>query len=196
EKGKNYGFPWRFGNEANPQATPGYDPAKDVRITPDSSAAKAGHYYNDPSFPKAPGPFTDALANSGPSNVDYRGDDGSAHNAAADSRSLSTLTPHISPLGLVFTDKGYGSKPDQGQLHAFLLSWGASVGDLPDRGKDLMAVNFIKGAKGYTLTTEQLATGFNHPIDEVMVDGHLYVLEMGEFGPDPGNVSIWELSFS
>lgn len=196
QQGKNYGFPWRFGSQANPQANAGYDPAKDVFIRPDSSAAKLHLYVNDPAFPKAPGPFTDPLPNSGPDAVTYRGADGAAHDAAAEGTTLTTFTPHRSPLGLTFTDKGYGADAAKGKLHAFVLSWGASIGDLPDRGLDLLALNFVKGDKGYTITSEQVASGFNHPIDELMVDGHLYVLEMGSYGPDPGNVSIWELTFA
>jgi glucose/arabinose dehydrogenase len=196
QQGKHYGFPWRFGSQANPQATAGYDPATDVFIRPDSSAAKLHRYTNDPNFPKATATFTDPLPNSGPDAVSYRGLDGAAHDAATDGVLLTTFTPHRSPLGLTFTGKGYGANAAASQLHAFVLSWGASIGDLPDRGLDLLAVNFVKGSAGYSVTSEQVASGFNHPIDEVMVDGHLYVLEMGSYGPDPGNVSIWELTFA
>lgn len=195
EQGGNYGFPWRFGSQDNPQSKPGYDPAKDVTIQPASSAAKLGRYLTDPTFPKSPGHLTDALANKGPSAVNFRGDDGTAHDAAKDGVALTTFTPHRSPLGLVFTDKSYGPQPS-GDLHALLLSWGASIGDLPDQGQDLQAVDFVKTGSTYTLTTNQLATGFKHPIDQVLVDGHLYVLEMGDFGDNAPNVGIWEITFA
>ncbi|MCU1675860.1 MAG: Cytochrome c class [Frankiales bacterium] len=189
EAGKHYGFPWRFGSQDNPQALPGYDPKKDVRIQPESSAYKQNTYRNDPTFPKAPSAFVDALANSGPGAVQYRDDNGKAANAADDGSTVATFTPHRSPLGLVFTDKAYGSNAD-GDLHALLLSWGTTIGDLPDRGQDLQALTLTKSGATYTVATEQLATGFKFPIDEVLVDGHLYVLEFGEGG------AIWELTFA
>jgi glucose/arabinose dehydrogenase len=190
QQGANYGFPWRFGNQANPQSLPGYDPTKDPRIEPSSGAAKGNTYYNDPTFQKPPTTtFTDALQNVGPNAADYVDDSGTAQYAPAKGTTLSTFTPHIAPLGLVFTATGVGSTSHGAELHALMLSWGASIGNLPDQGKDLDALSFFKTATSYTVSTEQLAEGFNNPIDEVLIGNHLYVLEYGQGG------SIWELTF-
>jgi hypothetical protein len=70
-----------------------------------------------------------------------------------------------------------------------MLSCGASIGNLPDQGKDLDVLSFFKTSTSYTVSTEQLAEGFNNPIDEVLIGNHLYVLEYGQGG------SIWELTF-
>jgi glucose/arabinose dehydrogenase len=191
KQGNHYGFPWRFGNQANPQSLPGYDPAKDPRIEQDSGAAKGKTYYNDPSFPKPPTTtFTAALPNTGPNAADYVDDTGTPRDAGADGTLLSTLTPHISPLGLVFTATGFGANSDPSQLHAYLLSWGAAIGNLPDQGKDLDALTFSKTASSYTVSTEQIAEGFKNPIDEVLIGNKLYVLEYGE------GAAIWELTLS
>jgi glucose/arabinose dehydrogenase len=191
QQGADYGFPWRFGNQANPQSVPGYDPAKDPRIEPSSGAAKGNTYYNDPTFQKPPTTtFTDALQNVGPNAADYVDDTGTAQYAPAEGVTLSTFTPHIAPLGLVFAPKELAGVPAGGQLHAFMLSWGASIGNLPDQGKDLDALSFFKTSTSYTVSTEQLAEGFSNPIDEVLIGNHLYVLEYGQGG------SIWELTFA
>jgi glucose/arabinose dehydrogenase len=191
QQGANYGFPWRFGNQANPQSLPGYDPAKDPRIEPSSGAAMGNTYYNDPTFQKPPPTtFTDALPNVGPNAADYVDDSGAAQYAPAKGTTLSTFTPHIAPLGLVFTTAALGVTTAGAQLHAFMLSWGASIGSLPDQGKDLDALSFFKTSTSYTVSTEQLAEGFKNPIDEVLIGNHLYVLEYGQGG------SIWELTFS
>ncbi|MEA2147947.1 MAG: hypothetical protein QOG59_3534, partial [Solirubrobacteraceae bacterium] len=103
---------------------------------------------------------------------------------------LSTFTPHISPLGLVFTASGFGGNADPCQLQAYLLSWGASIGNLADQGKDLDALTFTKTATSYTVSTEQIAENFKNPIDEVLIGNKLYVLEYGQGG------SVWELTLS
>jgi hypothetical protein len=46
-------------------------------------------------------------------------------------------------------------------------------------------LSFFKTSASYTVSTEQLAEGFNNPIDEVLIGNHLYVLEYGQGG------SIW-----
>ncbi|MDX6214178.1 MAG: hypothetical protein QOF82_3265 [Frankiales bacterium] len=191
QQGKNYGFPWRFGNEANPQSLAGYDPASDARIEPDSGAAQNNKYTNDPTFPKpSTKAFIDALPNAGPGSANYVDDAGAVHDAGKEGTQLSTFTPHISPLGLVFTDKGLAADSAPGQQHAVMLSWGSSIGQLPDQGRNLDELTLSKTATGYTVRTDEIASGFNHPIDEVMLDGHLYVLEYGQGG------AIWELTFA
>jgi glucose/arabinose dehydrogenase len=192
QEGKHYGFPWRFGNQDNPQQFPNYDGTKDKRLQKDFTAVQKGTYKNDPGFPKPPGAFTDPIANRGPDAVQYRGDDGQAHDASADGQTLYSLTPHRSPLGLVFANDPKLPADLQGSgdtLSAFLLSWGAAGGTLMDRGEDLLHVVLAKQGDSYTATTTQIARDFKSPIDAVMVENRLYVLEYGENG------ALWELTF-
>lgn len=191
-EGLHYGFPWRFGDQDNPQRAADYDPAKDKRLQPDYTAVQNGTYRNDPSFPQPPGPFTDPVANAGPAAAQYRADDGSQRDAAAEQRPLRTFTPHRSPLGLVFASDAKMPADMRGQgdtLSALLLSWGAAGGTLSDRGQDLLHLALTKRGDHYEATTTQIAREFKQPIDAVLVENRLYVLEYGDGG------AIWELTF-
>ncbi len=193
QEGKHYGFPWRFGNEDNPQRDPAYDPAKDKRLQPDFTAVRTGAYANDPNFPPPPGPFADPVANLGPAAATYRDAAGAEVDAAAAGASAYTFTPHRSPLGLVFVDGApmpADLQADGEVLSAMILSWGAAGGTLSDTGQDLLHMALTPDGDSYTATTTQLARGFKRPIDAVLDGNKLYILEF-----DPGGV-IWEISFS
>ncbi len=190
--GQHYGFPWRFGNQDNPQQFADYDSSKDKRLQKDFTAVQKGTYRNDPSFPKPPGAFTDPVANHGPDAAQYRSDDGQAHDAAAEGKLLYSFTPHRSPLGLVFTDDAKMPADLRGQgdtLSAFIVSWGAAGGTLTDRGEDLLHLQLTKQGDNYEAVTTQIARGFKNPIDAVMIENRLYVLEYGS------GSAIWELTF-
>jgi glucose/arabinose dehydrogenase len=190
--GQHYGFPWRFGSQANPQQFPDYDPARDPRLHPDFMAVQTGTYQNDPTFPTAPGTFTDPIANRGPAATQYIGDDGSQRDAASEGQTLTTFTPHRSPLGLVFATSSTLPADLQGtelELSAFVLSWGAAGGSLSDKGQDLLHVRLIPTNAGYQAATQLIARGFKNPIDGVMIDNRLYVLEYNQGG------QLWELTF-
>lgn len=189
--GMHYGFPWRFGTQDNPQQFAGYDPSSDRRLHSDFTAVKNGAYHNDPSFPRPPGAFADPVVNRGPAAAQYRDDTGQARDAAAEGRTLSTFTPHRSPLGLAFAGpampadlRGQGE-----QLSLFMLSWGAAGGTLTDVGKDLLHLRLAKQAGNYQASVEQFARDFKNPIDAVLIGNRLYVLEYG------GESTIWELTF-
>lgn len=192
-EGRHYGFPWRFGLEDNPQQFPGYDSSQDLRLSQDFTAVQIGAYHDDPGFPPPPGEFTDPIVNLGPAATVYRASDGSEHEAAAEGQTLSTLTPHISPLGLVFAE-ATGLPADlqsdsDGTLSAFLVSWGAAGGSLSYRGQDLLHLRLSQQGDNYQAITTTLARGFQNPIDAVLIENRLYVLEFG------GNGAIWELTF-
>lgn len=192
QQGKHYGFPWRFGQQDNPQQFPTYDSSSDRRLQPDFTAVQIGAYHNDPSFPAAPGPFTDPIANQGPAATQYRTDDGSAHDAAREHKSLYSLTPHRSPLGLVFASDPSMPAEWQGSdatLSAFLLSWGAAGGTLSDRGQDLLHLVLTRNGNSYSATTTQIVRGFKNPIDAVLLGNRLYVLEFS------GDSALWVLTF-
>src|ERR1041384_6419063 len=53
--GHNYGFPWRFGDQDNPQQFPDYNSKSDKRLSSDFFAVKSGLYRTDPTSPKSPG---------------------------------------------------------------------------------------------------------------------------------------------
>ena len=78
---------------------------------------------------------------------------------------------------------------DGERLSAFVVSWGAAGGTLSDRGADLLHLVLQRGVDNYEMTATQVATGFANPIDAVLIENRLYVLEWGP----PGG--IWELTF-
>jgi glucose/arabinose dehydrogenase len=187
-EGHHYGFPWRFGAEANPQASPDYDPSQDKRLPEDFVAVQRGTYENDPEFPPPPDvTFTEPVANLGPDGDQYRAEDGSQQDASEQGEPLHTFTPHRSPLGLSF-DKD-GALGGDWQDSAFILSWGSAGGTLTDKGQDLLALKLTKDGENYTAEVRQIARGFENPIDSVLIENKLYVLDYG------GDGAIWELTF-
>lgn len=191
-QGKHYGFPWKFGEQDNPQQFATYDSTNDKRLNQDFQAVKTGSYKNDPGFPKAPAPFTNPVVNLGPDAAIGRADDGSEFDAGATGKTLATFTPHRSPLGLVFGESAMlpaDLRGDGETQSAFVLSWGAAGGTLSDKGQDLLHMALRKTGDNYEAVTTQLARELKYPIDAVIVDNKLYLLEYGEGG------AIWELTF-
>jgi glucose/arabinose dehydrogenase len=192
-EGQHYGFPWRFGNQDNPQQFASYDSSKDVRLPADYVAVKTGTYHNDPTYPKPPAiKFADPVINLGPDAAQYRGDDGLQHDAAAEGKPLSTFTPHRSPLGLAFSSDPKmpaDLRSSNSSFSAFVLSWGAAGGTLSDKGQDLLHIQLTKRGDNYEAVTNQFARGFNNPIDAVTIENRLYVLEYGK------DAALWELTF-
>jgi len=191
-EGLHYGFPWRFGNQDNPQQFPDYTGIGDKRLSSDFTAVRIGAYRTDLTFPKSPGGFTSPVENLGPDAAQYRADDGSQHDAAKEGQNLFTFTPHRSPLGLVFVTSPKmpaDFQGDENTLSAFILSWGSAGGTLTDRGQDLLHLQLTKHGENYQTTTTQIAREFKNPIDSVMIENRLYVLEYGSGG------TIWELTF-
>lgn len=190
-EGLHYGFPWRFGSEDNPQRSPDYDPTKDLRLQSGFWAVDNGFYHNDPDFPQPPGEFTDPIVNLGPDAMIYRGEDGQEYDASTQGKTLSTFTPHISPLGLVFATPELPAQwRDNGDtFSAFLVSWGAAGGTLSYRGQGLLHLQLTKAGDNYEVRTTEIARGFLYPIDAVLIENRLYVLDYA------GNGAIWELTF-
>ena len=191
-EGHHYGFPWRFGTTDNPQQFADYDPDDDVYLSEDFVAVQSGTYANDPDFPPAPQSFTDPVSNRGPAATQFRDREGQAADAAAMGESLETFTAHRSPLGLLFLDTtGLAAKwSGNGEwIGAFILSWGSAGGDLSDTGQDLLHLQLEKQSDNYVMTATQIAAEFKRPIDAVLIENRLYILEW-EAG------AIWELAFS
>lgn len=193
-EGEHYGFPWQFGIEHNPQRDPNYNPAHDPRLQSGFMAVDNNLYYKDPDFPPHPDGvvFADPIINLGPDADHYRGDDGSEKDSSDESRPLYSFTPHRSPLGLAFVTDPNMPADMQGNdttLSALLTSWGAAAGTLEDRGADLLLLKLIRAGENYQMTSEQIARGFNMPVDGALVGNKYYLLEWG------GQGSIWELTF-
>lgn len=188
--GKHYGFPWRFGTIDTPQRDPAYDPSTDRYLNADFTAVQIGAYANDPTYPPAPPAMVDPIVNSGPDGVWYRAADGSARDAGATGETVSSFTPHRSPLGLSFLGDTFPAawQSTKTQLQAVILSWGAAGGDIPDRGQDMLLLQITPGAAA-SMTSRQLVTDLRNPIDSVAVGTKVYVLEFGD------NVALWEISF-
>ncbi len=192
QEGRHYGFPWRFGNYDNPQRFSDYDALTDRRLSRDFTAVQIGAYHNDPDYPPPPGPFTDPVSNLGPAAAQYRDETGAQRDAAEEGAALLTFTPHRSPLGLVFaTDPRLPEEfvGSDRSLSLFLLSWGAAGGTLTDRGQDLLHLRLTRRGDTYFAETTQIARDFKNPVDAVMVENRLYVLEWA------GGAAIWELTF-
>ena len=190
-EGKHYGFPWRFGDQDNPQQFPDYTGVGDKRLSSDFFAVKSGLYRTDPTFPKSPAGFTAPVANLGPDADQYRAEDGSQHDASSEGEPLYSFTPHRAPLGIVFSTSSKmpaDFRGNENTFSAFLLSWGAAGGNLTDRGQDLLHLELTKRGDNYETTATQIARDFKNPIDSVLVENRLYVLDFG-------TGSIWELTF-
>lgn len=192
--GQHYGFPWKFGNEDNPQQFPDYTSINDKRLQSDFVAVQTGAYRRDPTFPPAPNvDFALPVANLGPDAAQYRASDGSAQDAAVNGERLYSFTPHRSPLGLVFVNSmampPTWQATEANQLSAFILSWGAAGGTLSDIGQDLLHLRLTLVDGQYEMTATQIARDFENPIDAVLIENRLYVLEFG------GGGAVWELTF-
>ncbi len=178
-EGGHYGFPWRFGNEDNPQRVPDYDPSKDKRLNSDFYAVQQGMYRNDPEFPAPPpGTFTDPFVNMGPNANQKRSENGELW-----AEPIETFTPHRSPLGLVFDTAGVLS--GEFKNNGFVLSWGSAGGDIPDRGEDLLQLQFTAPGQ---LRATRIVRGFQRPIDATLSGKTLYVLE------NNGTAGVWEIT--
>lgn len=192
EEGKHYGFPWRMGLTDTPMQFASYDPSTDLLLNSNAYAVQNGFFYNDSLYPPPPDgvTFTDPVRNLGPDANLYRDPQtGSILDADDTGRVMGTFTSHRSPLGLVFDTSS--ALPPPFSSNAFMLSWTGAESDLmnpyPGEGEDLLHLVISEDAQGPVLTAEQIVTGFENPIDAVMVDGAIYVLEFG------GNVRIWRI---
>ncbi|MBO6573813.1 MAG: T9SS type A sorting domain-containing protein [Rhodothermales bacterium] len=188
-EGHHYGFPWRIGTSETPQQHAGYDPSADPFVQPDrntNNVADTGWYFsNDPTYPAPPAgvTFTDPIANRGPFADLYRDTQtGEPRDASDMGTTVGSLTPHRSPLGLVFDADSLLDWPMRGG--AFLVSWNTAEDQLLARlggtGEDLLYLDLEKSGDTYTMSAERVAHGFDHPIDAVMVANTIYVLEYGE----------------
>jgi glucose/arabinose dehydrogenase len=190
-EGLHYGFPWKFGDDDNPQQFADYDPAKDKRLSNDFAAVKSKTYANDPTFPKAPAKMQPPVTNRGPAATQFVDAEGRVRDAASEGKLFPGVTAHRSQLGLVFAngpEVPADLRSNATVFSAFTVSWGAAGGPLTDKGQDLLHLRLGKVGENYEMSAFQLARNFKNPIDSVLVANRLYVLEFG------GNAAIWELT--
>jgi hypothetical protein len=194
--GMHYGFPWRMGGADNPQQFPNYDPSTDLLLDSRFGAVANGTYHNDPTFPPPPTNFAEPVINLGPDACSYRDpSDGSIKIASQLGQTLSSVTAHRSPLGLVFDNSSAMAPPLQ--KHGFMLSWtqgdpndDSIVGPFLDASQDLVDLALTKlGNTNYEARITRLVSGFSNPISAAIIQNKIYVIEYG------GNQGIWEITF-
>lgn len=203
-QGKNYGYPWTMGGNANPLTNPLYDVNLDPLVNPLNGGYLAGWFAADPNFPPIPPgvTFTEPVRNYGP-DADFFRDEitGQVKNASDEGTFITSFTGHRSPLGLVFDRDSLLAAPYRGD--GFVLSFmpgGDSAGYTPlspwggpsvfvDPSRELTQLKLTYNASidNFTMTATDIVTGFYLPVDAVKVGTDLYVIEY--------NGDLWKISF-
>ena len=192
--GHHYGFPWRIGTEDTPQQFADFDPPdSDMLLVPGINME--GTFHNDPDYPPPPVGvvFTDPVLNVGPDADHFRDSaDGLIKDASDEGVKLGTFTPHSSPLGLVFdVDMKLGAEFTG---DGFCLSQNDSTlrkyAPFLDPGEDLLHLELTKIAdeERYEVRTKRLVRGFTSPVDAVLLDHKIFVIEWD------GSGKIWEIT--
>ena len=193
-QGHHYGFPWRIGAYDNPQRFADFDPPESDNLLV-AGINMERTFHSDPEFPPPPlgVVFTDPVVNSGPDADKFRDPaDGLIKDSSDEGVGISTFTPHSSPLGLVF-DTGFaldGAWAGDG----FCLSQNSAerkkYKPFADPGEDLLHLDLEKAKDGdrYRVRVTRLVQGFKSPVDAVMHDNVIYVLEYRDNG------KLWAVS--
>ena len=207
-EGHHYGFPWRIGGNDTPMwVDPAYNPNADPLVPNACSGTEGespadtdtGCYFGaDPAFPDPPEglEFTEPIPNMGPyADTFLDPSSGAVRDASDEGITISTFSGGRSPLGITFdADSLLTGRLNGG---AFVLSFAGARGGFPQGGRDLIFLDLDKGDDGYTLSAEAVVTGFSFPIDAVMTNGTLYVVEYGRWfagQPVPDSRAVWEIS--
>jgi len=141
--------------------------------------------------PKPATPLTDPILNHGPDCDHMRSSrTATVEDASMKGVPLAGITGHRSPLGIGFDVKG--SLCGDYYKSGFVLSYGALLDVLADGGQDLALMQMTKVNGEYEMKTNVIVTGFTAPVDSVLVDNNLYVVE-NRFMGAPG--AIYELTF-
>jgi len=196
-QGHHYGFPWIVGGIENPQQYPDWQPNPDTDpFIPRSAHAWVVRYFrNDPDFPKIPTgvKFSPGIQNLGPDANEYRGHSGKILDGDLTGVSVSTFTPHSSPLALFFDRKNNLSKDLKGDGFTIRYSLGARsalMKPFTEQGADLLHLDlsYNKATDNYFVKTNRIVEGFNAATDAVMIKNNVFVIEYGATG---GN--IWKI---
>ena len=191
-QGHHFGFPWRMGGTDNPQTFPDYDPAVDnyILFTP-SGARSDGLFHNDPDYPPTPMAFTDPIINFGPDADRYRDPEtGEVRDASNEGGFVKTLTPHSSPLGLVFDTENALAPEFRGD--GFVLRTGGDccnlINSFNDPDEDLLHLDLEKVGDEYQARMTRIVEGFRGPIDAEIIGNKIYVIEWS------GSRGLWEIT--
>ncbi len=199
-QGHHYGFPWIMGGIENPAQYPDWQPSPDTDpFIPRSAHAWAMKYFRtDPGFPKIPAgvKFSPGVKNLGPDANEYRGHSGKVLDGDQTGVSVSTFTPHCSPLGLFFDKRRKLPGDLKGDAFVIRYALGSRSGMMKpftSQGADMLHLDLFydKFTDNYHTRTTRIIEGFNSPTDALMVGKEVYVIEYGARG---GN--IWKITFS
>jgi glucose/arabinose dehydrogenase/mono/diheme cytochrome c family protein len=198
-EGHHYGFPWMMGGIENPQQYPDWQPSPetDKFINEFSHSWRVKYFHNDPDFPKPPAglKFTTGVQNLGPDANEYRGHSGKVLDGDSTGVTVSTFTPHCSPLGLFF-DLNH-TLPGDLKGDGFVIRYssgthGGMMGAFTKEGSDMLHLQmaYDKAMDNYTVKTTRIIDGFVEPSDALLIGNDAYVIEYGGTG---GN--IWKIGF-
>jgi hypothetical protein len=184
QEGHHYGFPWRIGGNSTPQQFTPYDPHHDPLLNP--AAWGGGNLYvtysNDPTYPPPPAGvrFTEPIPSTGPDADRYRDTlTGTVLDASTSGRTISTLTAHRSPDGIVFDRDSLLEGDLKGGGFVISFATGSVLQALGDTSQDLVHIALVKSDTGYTARITRLVSGFNSPLGIELSGNTLYVLETG-----------------
>jgi glucose/arabinose dehydrogenase len=179
QKDKHYGFPWRFGDQANVALDPAYTTAGDMRLHTQLQAVGDHTYFYDMMFPAPPMgvSFVDPILNKGPAAAKYSvGKAAVVMDAGTGTTGLLGITGHRSPVGLAFDTKG--DLCGEYYKNGFMLSYGPVVDVFGDPGTDLLLLTMTKNGTSYSMTAKAIAKGFSTSIDSVLVGNKIYTMSL------------------
>ncbi len=192
--GHHYGFPWRMGGNETPMQNTPYDPLTDPLLQWSQIEQYQELFYNDPNYPAPPvgTVFTEGIRNFGPDGDLYIDPVTQTVKDASDEGTfIRSLSPHRSPLGLVF-DKDEILTPEF-KGDGFLLSFTATDILLdPNDSQDMLHLDLTYNASldNYDANLTKVVAGFNLPIDAFMDGNVIYVME---YGSSAGR-GIWKIT--
>ncbi len=175
EESKHYGFPWWIGGVENPLQFSTYNP--DVDLLLPAGANAQGYYNTDFNFPPMPTniDFVQPYKNIGPDADKYRDKtDGIIKDASDEGGYITSFSAHRSPVGLIFDTKE--KLPNEFKGKGFLVSYNNNSKLLNDDGHDLLQLHLLPGD---SMSVRKLVSGFIKPIDAIIKDSMLYILDMG-----------------
>lgn len=190
--GMHYGYPWLMGGNLNPLVNPGYDVEQDLLVNHNSFGYQNGWFADVPGFPLPSGmSFSAPVRNLGPDADFFRTETGAVTNASDLNTYITTFSPHRSPLGLVF-DRSLalgGDYTGDGFLTSFmpcgdssgysaLSPWGGPVVAV-DSCRDVLHLEMVYNdiIDNYELTATSIVRGLWLPVDAVLLDSSLYIIE-------------------
>jgi len=194
----HYGFPWVMGGIENPQQYSDWkpDPETDPFIPKTAHAWRVKYFRTDSTFPKIPAgiKFSPGVQNLGPDANEYRGHSGKILDGDQTGVAVSTFTAHCSPLGLCFDTKKILPKDFKGDGFVIRYSSGARssmMSPFTKEGADLLHLHltYDSTSDNYFVRTVRIVDSFNEPVDAVLVNNFIYVIE---YGGKSGN--IWKIT--